>query len=109
MEELDWFIRVMKETFDLTITEADIGYEGVELFVDEIDQALVPAEYLEDVPDALLFETMLVYDSKGNDWLGAIALHPETKEWLMQVILKNGQSVYRKKVNENEVINGDIE
>ncbi|MFB1082170.1 hypothetical protein [Jeotgalibacillus sp. JSM ZJ347] len=94
----------MKKEFDLTIIKADIGYEGVELHVEEIDQALVPVEYLENVPDALRFETMLVYDPKGNDWLGAIALYPVTKEWLMQVILKNGHSLYRRKVTDNEEI-----
>jgi hypothetical protein len=57
----------------------------------------------EDMPEKLLFETMVFDDEEGTEWLGLIALHPETRKWLIQVILKDGDSVLRKRIDrENE-------
>ena len=50
------------------------------------------------MPEALIFETMLVYDEEGTEWLGVVALHPETNEWCLQVILKEGEPVLRELV-----------
>ncbi|WP_240376102.1 hypothetical protein [Bacillus piscicola] len=100
MEEIDWFVHMLKSLYQKSVDREDIGYEGIELYLDEIDEALIPADVLEPLPEFLLFETMLYVDEEGKDWLGAIALHPETNEWCLQVILHHGKTVYRKRLKE---------
>jgi hypothetical protein len=103
VEEVNWFVGILKDKFHVQVTHDQVGYEGTELYVDEIDESLIPKELLETMPEALLFETMLVCDEEGTEWLGVVALHPETNEWCLQVILKEGEPVMRELVEkENE-------
>jgi hypothetical protein len=41
---------------------------------------------------------MLYEDASGTEWLGVIALHPQTNEWCLQVILKDGEPVLRNRI-----------
>jgi hypothetical protein len=77
MEELDWFVNVLENEFQVKVNQNQIGYEGIELYLEEIDQSLIPSELSINLPEALLFETMLFDDERGTEWLGVIALHPE--------------------------------
>lgn len=98
MEEVNWFVGILKDKFHVQVNHDQVSYEGTELYVDEIDELLVPKELMENMPEALIFETMLVYDEEGTEWLGVVALHPETNEWCLQVILKEGEPVLRELV-----------
>jgi hypothetical protein len=100
MEELDWFVSVLDNKFQVKVNQDQIGYEGTELYLDEIDESLIPKELTINLPEALLFETMLFEDEGGTEWLGVIALHPETNDWCLQVILKDGVPVFRQLVKE---------
>jgi hypothetical protein len=99
MEELNWFVETLVNEFQLEVDRKQISYEGNELYLDEIDESLIPSEMFNNLPESLLFETMLYEDKGDTEWLGVIALHPETNEWCLQVILKDGVVVLRKKVD----------
>jgi hypothetical protein len=96
MEELEWFVSVLDDKFQVKVNQNQIGYEGTELYLEEIDQSLIPSELSINLPEALLFETMLFEDEEGTEWLGVIALHPETNDWCLQVIMKDGEVVLRQ-------------
>lgn len=102
MEELNWFVETLENEFQIEVERGQISYEGNELYLDEIDESLIPSEMFKNLPEAMLFETMLYEDLEKTEWLGVIALHPETNEWCLQVILKNGKPVLRKKVEKED-------
>ncbi|WP_108668939.1 hypothetical protein [Peribacillus acanthi] len=103
MEELEWFVSILENEFDVKVEMNQISYEGNELYLDEIDESLIPREMFEDLPESLLFETMLIEDQQGTEWLGIIALHPETYEWCLQMILKDGVPVLRRLVDKENL------
>ena len=98
MKELDWFVKTLEDEFKVEVDRNQISYEGNELYLDEIDESLIPSEMTKGLPDPLLFETMMFEDEQGTEWIGAIASHPESREWLIEIILKNGEPVLRKLV-----------
>lgn len=103
MDELDWFVEKLEIEFKVEVERGQISFEGNELYLDEIDESLIPSEMFLNLPESLLFETMLYEDIAKTEWLGVIALHPETNDWCLQVILKDGKSVLReliKKIND---------
>ena len=100
MEELNWFVETLEKDFQVEVERGQVSYEGNELFLDEIDESLIPSEMFDNLPEALLFETMLYEDVTKTEWLGVIVLHPETNHWCLQVIIKDGVPVLRKKVEE---------
>ena len=98
MEKLLWFKKVLENEFEVMVDEKQISYEGNELYLDEIDESLIPKEFSMGLPPSLLFETMVFDDEEETEWIGVIAMHPETKEWCLQVILKDGEPVLRKRI-----------
>ncbi|MFD1031854.1 hypothetical protein [Metaplanococcus flavidus] len=95
-KEIDWFITTLQEQFNLCILSDDIGYEAMELGLDEVEASFVPSELFEEVPATLLYETMIVDDPEGIVWVGAVAYYPHSSEWCLQVITKNDEVVLRK-------------
>jgi hypothetical protein len=102
VKELDWFVKTLEYEFQVEAERGQIGYEGNELYLDEIDESLIPPNMLDNLPKSLLFETMVFDSEEGTEWIGVIALHPETREWCLQVILKNGEPVLRRKVGKED-------
>jgi hypothetical protein len=98
MKEINWFVETLQKEFLVEGDRNQISYEGNELYLDEIDESLVPSEMTKGLPEALLFETMIFEDSEGTEWIGIIAIHPDSREWLLQVLLKDGVSVLRKRI-----------
>lgn len=96
MKELNWFVKTLEDEFKVEVDLNQISYEGNELYLDEIDESLIPSELTTGLPDQLLFETMMFEDEQGIEWIGAIASHPESRKWLIGIILKNGEPVLRK-------------
>jgi hypothetical protein len=103
VKELDWFVQMLKDEFRVESNRNQISFEGNELYLDEIDESLIPKEMAKGLPEKLLFETMLVEDNQGTEWIGAIASHPNSREWLIKIILKNGEIVLRKLVGKENV------
>ncbi|MEC2055485.1 hypothetical protein I6J18_16135 [Peribacillus psychrosaccharolyticus] len=42
MKELDWFVRTLELEFHLVVEKEQISYEANELYLDEIDESLIP-------------------------------------------------------------------
>jgi hypothetical protein len=102
MKELDWFVNTLQMEFSVEVTKNQIGYEGNELYLDEIDEAIVPVEMMKHFPKSLLFEMMMVEDQEGVEWIGVVTFHPDSREWLLQIILKDGEPVLRKLVGKGD-------
>jgi hypothetical protein len=98
MKETNWFVETLEKEFLVEVNKDQVSYEGNELYLDEIDESLVPSEMTEELPEALFFETMVFEDSEGTEWIGIIALHPNSREWLLQILLKDGIPVLRKRI-----------
>jgi hypothetical protein len=98
VEEINWFVETLEKEFLVEVDKNQISYEGNELYLDKIGESLIPSEMIEGLPEALLFETMVVEDKAGTEWIGTIALHPDNREWLLQIILKDGVPVLRKRI-----------
>ena len=96
MKELDWFVRTLESEFQIEGDKRQISYEGSELYLDEIDESLIPSDMLNGLPEPLLFEMMVFDCEDGTEWLGIVAMNIETREWYLQMILKDGEPVFRK-------------
>lgn len=94
-KEIEWLIDILRKWFDVEVAAEDITVEATELGLEEVEDFFVPSEVIDDLPETLLYELMIVDDGKGTEWVGAIALYPNSPEWCLQVITKNGEIVYR--------------
>ncbi len=93
--EAHWFIQTLRKDYGVTVTALDMGTEAVELGMDEVDPAFIPTELFEVVPSTLVYEIMIVTDTEGTVWCGAVGLYPHSPEWCVQVITKNDEVVLR--------------
>jgi len=94
--EVQWFIDTLRKDYGVRITAQEVGYEGLELGMDEVDEVFIPHELFELPPTTLLYELMIVEDSEGNLWSGMIGFYPNSPEWCLQVITKNDEVQLRK-------------
>lgn len=97
MKELDWFVKTLECEFSVEVDRDQISYEGNELYLDEIDESLIPSDMLDNLPESLLFETMVFDHKDGTEWLGLVAMDVGTREWCLEVILQDGEPVHRKR------------
>ena len=97
--EMNWFCETLLLEFGLLVDSKEISTEGYELYHEEVDEALIKADILTDLPNPLLYET-LAFESEENEWLGMIGMHPISRNWLLQVILLNGKQVFTNKIQE---------
>ena len=65
------------ENFHIMVDVNESGWEGVLLHHEEIDRAFIPEGDLAGLPDPLLFHMTTYEDEKGNEWLFALASHPD--------------------------------
>jgi len=94
--ELQWFKDTLQNEFGVEIDSNDIGIEATELGTDEVEDFFVPSELLDELPETLVYEIMIVDDEQNNEWVGAIAFQPDSSNWCLQVIMKNGEKVHRR-------------
>lgn len=93
--ELEWFINTMRKEFGVHVEITEIGYEALELYTNEVENFFVPSELFEEVPESFIYELMIFDDEEENVWVGAIAFFPNSPDWCLQVITKNGEMVLR--------------
>lgn len=93
--EFVWFMGTMQEQFGIWMDATSIGMETVELGMDEVDDCFIPREIFTELPSTLLYELMIYDDDLYNDWVGAVAFHPDSPEWCLQIITCNDEVVYR--------------
>lgn len=94
--ELHWFLETLQENFGVIADTSEIGIEAVELGLEEVENFFVPQEVLHDLPKSLLYEIMVYEDEQNDKYVGGIAFHPNSPEWCLQAITKNGEIIYRK-------------
>ncbi|MDN3436496.1 hypothetical protein QMA04_00255 [Planococcus sp. APC 3900] len=94
--EIQWFMETLKKEFHIRVESKEIALEATELGMDEVDNSYIPSELFASLPETFLYEIMIVDDEYSNEWIGAIAFHPDTPEWCLQLILKNGDLLIRK-------------
>ncbi|ARD48833.1 hypothetical protein [Sporosarcina sp. P33] len=94
--EINWFQEILQKEFRVTIKVHKTSAEATELGLDEVEDFFVPTEVFLELPESLLYELMIYDDEMSNEWVGAIAFYPDTPEWCLQVITKNGELVFRK-------------
>ena len=94
-KEIHWFMNTLMTVFSVEVAAEVIGVEATELGLDEVENFFVPKELFEGLPETLVYEIMIVDDDQNNVWVGAIAFYPDSPEWCLQVMMKNGGLVLR--------------
>ncbi|MFD2214990.1 hypothetical protein [Metabacillus endolithicus] len=92
MKEHEWFVNIFKDEFEVEGELEEISFESNELYLDEIDESLIPNEMRDGLPKVLMFETMVFEDHEGIEWIGAIAKDSESKEWLLKIVIRDGET-----------------
>lgn len=98
MKALDWFVRTLENDFHVIAKQEHISFEGTILYLDEIMESLIPKELSVELPESMIFETMLYYDDENVEWLGMIAMDVDTREWYYQSIFKDSVPVLRRRI-----------
>ncbi|PKG24283.1 hypothetical protein [Niallia nealsonii] len=93
MESIKLFKKFMIQHSDIVLEESKISFESTELYQDEIDEKLISIKHLKQLPNPILFDTLLYEDDKGNDWIAGIAVNPETREREYIVLILNGEPI----------------
>ncbi|MCK6207144.1 hypothetical protein KZX50_17030 [Bacillus infantis] len=75
-----------------------ISSEANELYIEHIDDSLIPQADRVGLPQNLIFETMLYEDIDEIEWMGAIALGLVDRQWRYLIIIKDGVAILRKKL-----------
>lgn len=90
---LHWFVRKMKMTFHIVVKEEEIGYEAYEFYHEELDDLLIPAEHLVNLPNPLLLETISYIDKGGYEWIAGFVIDEDTREKLYEVWIRKGEQI----------------
>lgn len=102
MGHITRFIETLKSKYNATVTFEDVGYESIELWHDEIDEYLVPADQLTMLPDPVQIETLSAIDESGIEWVLGVVQDEKTKEKLYEVWIRDGErieSILNEKLN----------
>lgn len=59
---MDWFIKRMKKTFNVSVPDEEVGYESYDFDHEDLDELLIPVKHLEKLPNLLLLETLIYVD-----------------------------------------------
>lgn len=94
-KELHWFMKTLEKKFKVKVDLEEIGLEATELGTEEVENFYVPSELFTEVPDTFLYEIMIVDDEQANEWIGAVAYYPNTPNWCLQIVMKNGELLAR--------------
>lgn len=94
--EVEWFVTTLEKKSGVIVAGDEIAVEATELGMEEVEEVYVSQEVFEVLPGTLLYELMIVNDAAGVEWIGAIGFHPDSPEWCIQVITKNGLTVHRQ-------------
>lgn len=94
--ELRWFVSTLAREFGVFVSTREVAVEAVKLGIEEVDEWYLPLEVIKNPVETFLYELMIVDDATLNEWVGAITFYPDSPEWCLQIITKNGQLLYRK-------------
>ena len=69
MNTIQRISEVLFQKYGFYVPLAEIGYESLQFYKEEIDEQLVPAVLLEQLEDPIQTETASYTDVEGNDYL----------------------------------------
>lgn len=87
-------IDFMKEQFGVTIDTAWLAEESVQLYLEELDEEIVPPTVHDYLPNPVVFQTYSYFDE--SEWIIGIALEAGTNNPLFLVCLKDGRRIYQQ-------------
>jgi hypothetical protein len=93
MANIKAFIDTLLIRFQTTVTYNDIGIEELELYHNEIDDYIVPMEYLSKLPNPLQLETISAIDDKGIEWILGVVQDVETGNTVYEVWIRDGERI----------------
>lgn len=99
--EVHWFMETLEREFHLKVAVEEIGLEATELSTEEVEDFYVPRELFKEIPATFLYEVMIVDDDQGNEWIGAVTYYPNTPNWCLQIVMKNGELLTRTLILNN--------
>lgn len=86
-----WFKEEMLNTFGISVTPEEVGYEAVLLGHDEIDEDIISKVDLQLLPNPLLAHSFIYTHSTGDEWLLILVTHEQDGATLYQAWFKNNQ------------------
>ena len=90
----EMFVNYLKRKHDTAIDGAELIWEAITMYQDEIDHELFPIDNLERLPDPLLFLTTSYVDQDEQEWIFCIVTEEENvHRWFYVLCLKNGELV----------------
>lgn len=85
------FVTYMKREHEVEVNVADVFWESVTLYHDEIDENLFPVKELIGLPDPLLISTTDFLDEHEHEWIFCIVTENDNAHnWLHAVCIKEG-------------------
>lgn len=90
------FVQYMKEKHGITVDykSAELGWESVTLYHEEIDEDLFPKGNLVSLPDPLLFLIVGHDDEEGHEWIFALIVDDENpSKWYSAYCLKDEEII----------------
>jgi hypothetical protein len=97
VKELEWFVEKLVEQ-GVQVDKDRISTEANELYIEDIDDSLIPQADRWGLPQSLIFETLLYEDTEDIEWVGAIALDLDNRRWRYLIIIKDGDPILRRKL-----------
>lgn len=94
MFHIDWFVGIMKKTFNIVVKKEDVSYKAYDFYHEDLDDLLIPAEHLEKLPNPLLFETLMYVDENRNEWILGVVEEEGTRNKLYEVYNFNKMFIY---------------
>lgn len=91
-----WFSNRMQEKFAHDVATKHVSYEAHLLYQDEIDEFIIPQEYLQQLPNPLLTQLYHYVDKQKQEWLLALVIDEITRQIICEVVLKNGKVISRQ-------------
>lgn len=67
----------LRKNFQIAVDIDEYGWEGVLLYHEEIEEDIIPCNYLKRLIDPVLFHMTTYDDDQGNEWLFSVATHPD--------------------------------
>lgn len=89
-----WFKEEILNTFGISISPEEVGYEAVLLEHDEIDEEIISKEDLQLLPNPLLALSFVYTHLTGDEWLLILVIREQDGALLYKAWFKNNQKIY---------------
>ena len=87
-------IKILKEQVNINASENDWGYESVLLERSELDGALLPETYGQNLPKRILVHSYIYQDAEASDYVAYFITDESNQHEYVRGLLKNGQLIW---------------